>query len=44
LAVGPVWTGTESLAHIGIRSSNPPARGESLYRYPGPLWCVCVCL
>ena len=32
---GPVWTGAEKLAPIGIRS-----RSESLYwlRYPGPLW------
>ena len=35
---GPVWTGTESLAPTGIRSPEPPAHSESLYRlrYPGP--------
>jgi hypothetical protein len=35
----PVWTGAENLAHTGIRSTDRPARSESLYRlsYPGPL-------
>ena len=35
---GPVWTGAENLASIGIRSPDRPARSESLYRlsYPGP--------
>ena len=35
---GPVWTGAGNLAPTGIRSSNRPARSESLYRlsYPGP--------
>ena len=35
---GPVWTGVEYLAPSGIRSSNPPARSESLHQlsYPGP--------
>ena len=28
----PVWTGAESLAPTGIRSSERPARSESLYR------------
>ena len=34
---GPVWTGAENLAHIGIRSPDRPARSKSLYRlsYPG---------
>ena len=35
---GPVWTGTDNLAPTGIRSPDPTARSESLYRllYPGP--------
>ena len=35
---GPVWTG--ALATTGIRSTDLPARSESLYRisYPGPLY------
>jgi hypothetical protein len=35
--LGPVWTDTENLATTGIRSSDRPARSESLYRlsYPG---------
>ena len=35
-APGPVWTGTENLAPIGIRSPDCPARSQSLYelRYP----------
>ena len=28
----PVWTGAENLSPTGIRSSNHPARSESLYR------------
>ena len=28
-----VWTGTENLVPTGIRSSDRPARNESLYRY-----------
>jgi len=34
----PVWTGAEYLALTGIRSTDGPVRGESLYRlrYPGP--------
>jgi hypothetical protein len=37
-ALGPVWTGSENLALTGIRSSDRPARSESLYRprYLGP--------
>jgi len=41
---GPVWTGAENLAPppTGIRSSDRPARSESLYRlsYPGPMKSV----
>jgi hypothetical protein len=35
-APGPVWTGAENLAPTGIRSSDRPARSQSLYwlRYP----------
>ena len=29
---GPVWTGVENLAPIGIRSPDRPPRSESLYR------------
>jgi hypothetical protein len=38
-APGPVWTGAEYLVLTGIRSPDPPACRESLYRlsYPGPL-------
>ena len=32
LALAPVSTGTDSLALTGIRSSERPARSESLYR------------
>jgi hypothetical protein len=41
---GPVWTGAGSLAAIGIRSPDRPARRTSLYRlsYPGPLVYLCV--
>ena len=37
-APGPVWTGGENLAFIGIRSPDSPARSELLYRlsYSGP--------
>jgi hypothetical protein len=37
-APGSVWTGVENLAPTGIRSSDRPARNESLYRlsYRGP--------
>jgi len=31
-APGPVWTGAESLAPLGIRSPDRPARSQSLYR------------
>jgi hypothetical protein len=44
-APGPVWTCAEYLAPSGIRSPDPPARSESLYRvcYPGPcsFWQRC---
>ena len=35
---GPVWIGAETLARTGGRSTDLPARSESLYRmsYPGP--------
>ena len=35
---GAVWTGTENVAYIGIRSPDLPSRSESLYRLnrPGP--------
>jgi hypothetical protein len=32
-AAGPVWTVAGNLAPTGIRSPDPPARSESLYRY-----------
>jgi hypothetical protein len=37
---GPVWTGAENFAPIGIRSPDRPARSQSLYRlsYPGSLF------
>ena len=41
---GPVWTGEENLAPTRIRSTDRPARSESLYRlsYPGPrTYSVC---
>jgi hypothetical protein len=31
-APGPVWTGVENLAPMGIRSPNRPAHSQSLYR------------
>jgi hypothetical protein len=31
-APGPVWTGAENLAPTEIRSTDRPARSESLYR------------
>jgi len=35
---GPVWTGAERIALTGIRSTDRPARNDSLYRlhYPDP--------
>jgi hypothetical protein len=46
VAPGPVWTGAENLTPTGIRSSDRPARSESLYRlrYPGPLLLLLVLL
>ena len=35
-APGPVWTGAENLAPTGIRTPDPPARSQSLYRQ-----CMC---
>jgi hypothetical protein len=43
LAQQPVWTGAESLAHIGLRSPDSPALSESLYllNYLGlQIWTV----
>jgi hypothetical protein len=36
----PVWTGVENLAPTGIRSTNRPARSQSLYRlrYAAHVW------
>ena len=38
-APGQVWTSAENFARTGIRSTDRPARSESLYRlsYPGSL-------
>ena len=38
-STGPVWTGAENLAPIGIRSPDRPVHSHSLYRlsYPSPL-------
>jgi hypothetical protein len=35
-APGPVWTGAENLASIGIRSPDRPARSQSLHRLVYP--------
>ena len=35
-APGPVWTGAENLAPIGIRSPDRPARSQTLYRLSYP--------
>ena len=37
-APGPVWTGAENLAPTGIRSPDPPARSQSLYRLHYPAY------
>ena len=37
---GPVWTGAENLASIGIRSLDRPARRQELYRLSYPAHCV----
>ena len=39
-APGPVWTGAEYLAPIGIRSPDCPARSHSLYRLSHPAHCL----
>ena len=41
-ASGPVWTGAENLAFIGIRSPDGPARRQSLYRlrYPAHRYII----
>jgi hypothetical protein len=36
-APGPVWTGAENFASTGIRSSDRPARSQSLYRLSYPI-------
>jgi hypothetical protein len=36
-APGPVWTGAENLALTGIRSTDRPARSQSLYRLSYPV-------
>jgi hypothetical protein len=43
-APGPVWTGAENLASVGILSPDRPARNEALYRlsYPGPHILGCL--
>jgi precorrin isomerase len=40
-ASGPIWTSAENVNPTGIRSSDHPARGESLCRlsYLGPQCC-----
>ena len=35
-APGPVWTGAENLAPTGTRSTDRPARSQSLYRLSFP--------
>jgi len=35
-APGPVWTGAEYVATMGIRSADRPSRSESLYRMSSP--------
>ena len=35
-APGPVWTGAENLASTGLRSSDRPARSQSLFRLSYP--------
>ena len=35
-APGPVWRGAKNLAPTGIRSPDPPARSQSLYRLRYP--------
>ena len=39
VASEPVWIGAENLAPTGIRSSDLPARSESLYRLSHPGSC-----
>ena len=40
-APAPVWTGAENLASTGIRSSDRPARSQSLYDYATRKVCSC---
>jgi hypothetical protein len=39
VGAGPFWMGEKNVAPTGIRTSDRPARSESLYRlhYPSPL-------
>jgi len=41
---GPVWTGAENLAPIGIRSPDRPARSQSVYRlgYPAQHFYIVI--
>ena len=41
-APGPVWTVAENLTRTGIRSSDRPARSQSLYRLSYPAHCNLV--
>jgi hypothetical protein len=43
-APGPVWTGAENLAPIGIRSPDRQARSQSLYQLSYPLHTVVMSL
>ena len=38
---GSIWTGAENLAPTGIRSPDPPACSQSLYRLRQPAHCFC---
>jgi hypothetical protein len=39
-APGPVWTGAENLAPIGIRYPDRQARSQSLYGPSYPAYCI----
>jgi len=41
-APGPVWTGAENLDSTGIRTTDRPARSQSLYRLSYPVHVVNV--
>jgi len=36
---GPVCSGAENLAFTGIRSSDSPARSQSMFKYAEVNWC-----